>query len=328
MLVCAVLTRLVAPAPASASRRVEWLRRHGGAFDTIFVGSSRTARQVVPGVFDAEMAALGTPTRSFNLGAPGMRAPEDGYVLERALSRREAPLRFAIVEANEVRLGIPSQDEGTTRAVYWHDVPRMRVLWNRVWAAELSAGDAPRSGRVVVRNLFEFADHLRHWFWNASRLGRGPELLQDALSLRQKRLANVLGPAGDGYSPGRVRRRLAGAELERYQRDLEAVRSGAHQVALADVESQREIRRKQALAARYGARLVLVAPPLVGIPFAPQPESGVLFLDFSDPRRYPELFTPEHRNDAGHVNALGAELYSRLLARELAAHLRERPPSD
>ena len=66
---------------------------------------------------------------------------------------------------------------------------------------------------------------------------------------------------------------------------------------------------------------MLVAPPYLSVPFAPRPELGIAFLDFSDPRRHPELFAPENRADRGHLNARGAAIYSRLLARELLAAL-------
>ena len=126
---CAALTRLVAPVPAGASERADWLREHGGgSFDTIFVGSSRTFHQIVPSIFDGEMAELGVPVRSFNLGTPGMKPPEDAYVMGRALRGRKAPLRFLVVECNPIHLDIQPEQRGTTRAVYWHDVPRLWAL--------------------------------------------------------------------------------------------------------------------------------------------------------------------------------------------------------
>jgi len=93
----------------------------------------------------------------------------------------------------------------------------------------------------------------------------------------------------------------------------------------ATTESQAELERKRALAERHGGRLVLVAPPYLSVPFAPLPELGIAFLDFSDPRRYPQLFAPENRADGGHLNAEGAAIYSRLLARELLGALDGEP---
>jgi hypothetical protein len=84
------------------------------------------------------------------------------------------------------------------------------------------------------------------------------------------------------------------------------------------------LRRKRALAARYGAELVLVAPPVPGRTFVPMPGGDQVFLDFSDPARFPELFAPEHRQDGGHLNARGAEIYSRLVGLALGAIVAER----
>ena len=111
------------------------------------------------------------------------------------------------------------------------------------------------------------------------------------------------------------------AEIADYERELADEIARGKPDHFGDTESQAELARKRALAERFGARLVLIAPPTVGPAFAPLPESGLLFLDFSSPARYPELFAAPHRLDHGHLNHAGALLYSRLLARELTRSL-------
>jgi hypothetical protein len=319
---CAILTRAVAPAPADSVLRADWLRANGARFDTVFIGSSRTIRQVVPATFDGAMAEAGRPTRSFNLGSAGMRAPEDAFVLDRALEGRREPLQFLFVECNPVRLGIPEQDRGTMRAVYWHDGPRVRTLWGRVWAHPSIRPDGPYGIPLLTRRLAEFADHVRHWAWNASRLGRAPELLDRRLRAGAPAPAEPgLGPNGDGYDPGRERREMNAEEIAEYEQQLAEEIARGKPDHFGDTASQAELARKRALAERFGAKLVLIAPPTVGRAFAPLPGSGFLFLDFSDPARYPELFAVPHRCDRGHLNHVGALLYSRLLARELSQAL-------
>ena len=318
-LASAALVCLVPPIPV-ADGKLEWFREGGDRFDALFVGSSRTARQIVPSVFDAAMAEAGRRVRSFNLGLPGMWPPEDGFVIEQALSRRETPLRYLIVECNGLRLGIPPQGREMARAVYWHDVARLRALWRRAFAPPAASPETPPSADALAQNLGALAGHARPFLWNASRLGRGSELLREALAPEgPARAAPSLGPAGDGYLPRRPRPTLAGAELDAYRRELEAALRAGPRRTYGDAESQAELRRKRALAERHGARLVLVAPPVATTVFAPLPEAGIAFLDFSDPTLYPELFAPEHRKDAGHLSDLGGELYSRLLARRIAA---------
>jgi len=321
------LNGLVSPTPADGISKVEWLREHGASFDTLFLGSSLTARQMVPTVFDATMEELGSPTRSFNLGLPGMLPPEDTYVLELALKDREAPLRFGLVECEGLRLGVRRRDRFTSRAVYWHDTARMRVLWNRFWVPPSLASEGAAGPPPPQRDFRHLRSHAQHWLWNTTRLGRGAEGLKLALASpkdRQRareREERQLGPDGDGYRPT-VPHSLAGAARASYLTDLAAARERGSRLVYGDPESQAELLRKKALIESHGGRMVVIAPPTTGGQLAPLPESGLLFLDFSDPDRYPELFVPEHRKDSGHLNQEGAAIYSRLLAHQLVAALR------
>lgn len=326
-LVWIALNGWVAPTPAEGISKVEWLREHEASFDTLFVGSSLTARQLVPSVFDPTMEELGLPTRSFNLGLPGMLPPEDGYVLERALEGREAPLRFALVECQALRLGIRRRDHFTSRAVYWHDLTRMRALWNRYRAPPSRATEGATSRLQRQRDRKHLRRHVQHWLWNSTRLGRGAEALKLALASpkdrkrAQERDAVQLGPDADGYRPT-ARRALEGEARASYLAELAVARERGSRLVYGDPESQAELTRKQALVESHGGRMVLIAPPTTGPQLAPSPESGMLFLDFSDPDQFPELFAPEHRKDSGHLNQEGAAIYSRLLAERLVAALR------
>jgi hypothetical protein len=153
-------------------------------------------------------------------------------------------------------------------------------------------------------------------------MGRAPELFEPRLRADLPASpAAGLGPNGDGYDPGRARRAMNAAEIAEYEQQLAEEIARGKPGHFGDTESQAELHRKRALAERFGARLVLIAPPTVGAAFAPLPDSGLLFLDFSSPDRYPELFAVEHRFDRGHLNHAGALLYSRLLARELSRAL-------
>lgn len=326
-LVWITLNGLVEPTPAEGLSKVEWLRDHGPDFDTLFIGSSFTARQVAPAVFDSAMEELGLPTRSFNLALVGMLPPEDGYVLERALEDREAPLRFVLVECQGLRFGIRRRDHFTSRAVYWHDTARMRALWNRFRAPASVANDGAAGPPPGERDIRHLRRHFEHWLWNTTRMGRGAEGLKQAFASSKDRQrtreqdARQLGPDGDGYRPAEPQS-LAGEARARYLAQLAAAREGGSRLVYGDRESQAELLRKKALVESHGGRMVLVAPPTTGHQLAPLPESGLLFLDFTDPDEFPELFAPEHRKDGGHLNREGAVIYSRLLAQRLAAALR------
>jgi len=95
--------------------KLAWLARHDAMYDTLFVGSSRVFWHIIPREFDAAMAEAGQPTRSFNLGYTSVRPPEDSYVLEKALASRAAPLRFVVVEADDIALEIRHEIAGISR---------------------------------------------------------------------------------------------------------------------------------------------------------------------------------------------------------------------
>jgi hypothetical protein len=317
----ATLLRVATTPTPAAGVRAEYARTHPASYDTLIVGTSRTARQIAPEVFDRAMAERHAPTRSYNIGLAGLWPPEDGYLIERTLAGREVPLRFLVVECNPIRLGIPDEYQDTARAVYWHDAARMRILWNRAKAQSADEKKQKKRGKAIRRNLPALAVHARHWLWNALRLGRGAELSLDALDARQ-RPTEAVGPRGDGYRPIPAHLPdISGRALARYEAELADTPRGADRYQRADTESQVELHRKRALAERYGAELVLVAPPVPGRTFQPLLGDRQIFLDFADPDRFPELFAPEHRLDEGHLNARGAELYSRAVGLALGAIL-------
>ena len=136
LLVATAIAR-VTPFPhiAIVTSKVAHFQTEGDDFDVLFLGSSRTYRQVIPEMFDRLMAEAGHPAKAYNLGIDGMRPPEDTYILEQALSKRTKPLRWVFVECSPIRLVMRPEDRGTLRATYWHDLKRTLVSLT----AEMSA---------------------------------------------------------------------------------------------------------------------------------------------------------------------------------------------
>ena len=171
--------------PAVRSK-LRHFQQRGNDFDALFVGSSRIQYQVIPAMFDEVARNAGVPVKSFNAGVAGMRPPEDAYLFDQLLAARPQRLRWVFIELGYVRFDIPEERRGTMRAQYWHDVPRLWVLWQRV--TELKPTDKPRSLKRVWRELREplgeFPQHLELFFREMSNLGRG-DFLQIAAAERQ-----------------------------------------------------------------------------------------------------------------------------------------------
>ncbi len=318
-LVAAALTAwLPAVRPQPIEAKLDWLAAHGEQYDTFFIGSSRIYRQIIPELFDSEMEQLGIRTKSFNLSADGMRPPEDELVLERAFASRKNPVRFLVSECNPIDSGLSAEDAGTARAVHWHDTPRLRRLWRSCWT---EAPSKPWTSRVprILRRLRDFPAHAQHWILNCVRLGQGNAVLSERL----------FGPipvdgskhvGAAGYRPPRNSEQMTGNVLRVYQKHFAAAVKTPARRDTGDSESQAAIDWKKALAARHGGELVLIASPFFRPEiFMPEIRAGIMLLDYSDPERYPNLYAPENRRDPGHLNVRGAEIYTRLVARQIAA---------
>ena len=320
LVACALTAGIPPVRPQPIAAKLEWLAAHGEQYDTFFIGSSRVYRQIIPGLFDAEMERLGVKTRSFSLAADGMRPPEDELVLERAFASRKSPVRFLVVECNPIDSGLAEEDKGTARAVYWHDTARLIRLWRKCWSEAPSKPLGSRVSRVWKR-LRQFPSHAQHWVWNEVRLGLGNDLLsQWVFGPAQRDDAKEIG--ADGYRPPKSGGQMTGGKLRGYERQLAAALKTPALPDAGDAESQAALAWKKALAGRYGARLVLLSSPFLRPEiFLPGIREGITFLDYSDPARYPSLYAPGNRCDPGHLNVPGSEIYTRLVARQLAAEI-------
>jgi hypothetical protein len=324
-LVCVGIGQLLPPVQVPiVTPKLEWLAEHGDDYDVLLLGTSRTFRQIIPEMLDAELAAAGYPVRSFNLGIDGMRPPEDTYVLQKALAKRTKPLRFVLVECNAIRLVQRDEDRDTLRAVYWHDWARTVTLFRRAFLADPKKRRLSDRLRKFAEAWPDFSDHAAYWMWNNSNLGRGHELLTEWLSPEPpKPLSKAdIGKAKDGFVPASVPDEMNPAQRAKYDRGLQSLieRSAKGSVLdEGDLVSQDELRAKQRLIERAGSKMILIIPPFIGERFFhPKPGSGLpSAIDFSSPHKYPELYLPEHRADAGHTNPAGSKIYTRLLAREL-----------
>lgn len=321
------LSLLVAPPRVDIiSAKLDWLASRPAEHDVLIVGSSRM-RQVIPEILDDDLAAAGHSINSFNLGADGMRPPEDGYVLEQALATRTAPLRLLIMEANRVALRIDDGDEGSDRLTYWHDTPRMATIWSRAWSHSIT--NPPNAGKWISdtwRNVRHASVHAQYWVNNTVRAGHGSEwLLYEWFDLPEApELWRGIGAAGDGYVPPDDITPMDAGELYNYNRALTKLRK-FRKPDYMERASQNELKRYAKLARKHHARLVLVSPPGMNVEiFQPEipPGSDTIYLDFSDPAKYPELFEPAVHINGGHLTYEGSRLFTHLIARELAAALK------
>ena len=308
--------------------KVAHLAKHIDDYDTLFIGSSRIYRHVVPALFDQLMTEKGRPTHSFNAGVDGMRPPEDAYLLDHILSFKPKNLRFVFVELGGLRLLLDEDKKGTIRSVYWHDWDRLKVMFQRA-VYQKKRKKKKRAVTDTLRELREpmgvFADHLALFAQNMTNTGRSGAVMGHLRGRTGSVPAEAfIGERHDGYVAANIPQEMPEETRAVYERALAERKVKPAARDLADPVSQETLARMVAKIEQIGAVPVLIVPPTTnGKNFVPDPDLArrLLVFDFSDIHRYPALFENRHRQDTNHVNAAGAEMFTRLLVDEFVPHM-------
>lgn len=322
---CAMIAQVLPlPAVPQVKEKIEWFRAHRDDYTAIFLGTSRVRRHIIPSLFDKLAAEQGVEMKSFNLGVDTLMAPEDSYVLDLALAAKPAKLKHVFIELSFFRANFAAQAPDTIRAGYWHDWERTRTVLDHLIDQDLQR-IKPRKKRKKDRWSTWLADvgewtalaseHVRLFLQRATNFGRVAALWPVTAGLRSTPSAlTPLGPGLDGFIPSTDDAVVQGAALAAYQAELAALKTGKPRERLMDPVPNENLEKLIAKIRRYGAEPILfIAPSQSGYINQPRRELAPL-LDFSDPVRWPELFDPKYRADAGHLNTAGAELFTRALA--------------
>jgi hypothetical protein len=313
---CTVIARVLPfPNVPVVRTKIDYLAAHRHAFDTLFLGSSRVYFQIIPSLFDEATARGGRPTRSFNAGVSALRPPEDAFFLEKILARPPTQWRYVFVEVTAVRTR-PENLE-SVRAVYWHDWPRLCVLW-RSMIVQLSTQSRNVRFSVLRETLPDFSEHLSLFIRNVTNQGRGA-ILTDRFFQREApaSAATELGDKMDGWVPVGQRQTMPQAEKVAYEQRLAERLRDPSRPTFADEVSQAELERMIVQIERCGAVPILIVPPTpVKRKFYPDPGRmhSAILLDFADVARFPQLFAADQRLDATHLNTRGSQTFTQLLA--------------
>lgn len=353
-----VVERIASPFQGAekVERKFAYFAAHKDEYDFVFVGSSRVMNQLSPKVFDAEMAAAGRPCRSFNLGVAAMFLPECSFVINQILALRPSRLRGMVIELSSPAPRHDAEHPLTERDIYWHRPLPTLLASAALWTdADGRATSMQRVAQVWLQSTI-FARCMLH-------LGYGPQLVEQLRKSRsrqdeaRKPSSAVIGPLLDGFFPilhtlghgeaGVAKTGGAMPDLLAFQSAVDRLR--ATPVAAAPHDASIEppsiagrvasdvqrafIAHQVARLGRHGIEPFYFIGPgttreqaflaLIADGTVPR------LLAFNDPDAYPDLYAPAVRGDRNHLNAAGAELLSRHLARALVAagaHPSSSPP--
>src|SRR5438477_583782 len=244
--------------------------------------------------------------------------PESNYVLERIFEIKPANLKWVVLEFDEVQTNWLFQDEGSRRAVYWHDWKRTSIILRKM----LDAGTgfiwfpSPKKLLYVIthrtpRRLVAF--HASQFQKDFTNLGRASDIW-DYFCCRDKAPdLKWLGLDADGYRP--FKSKMSPAQVRDYEEILTraAKKTGPEIVSIYTDKAVRECAEK---IRELGAIPVFVVDPISTdqseMTFRSDPPGVV--ISFNDARTYPNLYRTDMRLDRNHLNKTGAEEYSRLMA--------------
>jgi hypothetical protein len=294
--------------------------------DVVFVGSSRVNRQISPRTFDATTAALGRPTRSFNLGVDGMRGLEVHHAVGRLLGEMRTPPRYVVFQINSLDV-IPSPGTvRTNRFVDWHDPATTALALRTLVQADVGTVTEAHAAAAHLR-----AAAARHGAW-----GRGCTWLRRTIRPAHNAeafLAARLGPAGDGFmsyddelagaTGGRRATILAMRErflsnAPYYPGRVAALAEAVRQPPDGGLGVQVIAAVVERIEAAGSVPIVVIDPGLeTGDAARAAAARGVAphVLVFNDPAAYPRFFELDVRFDQHHLNESGAIAYSRSIAR-------------
>lgn len=322
--VVAALLRGATPAATSfpPADRLQYYLDHSEDFDTLFVGTSRVYRGVVPREFDARMAQLGMPTRSLNLGEPGMRGFEIDRLVRFLVKRPTGNLENLFLD-----LGVraPREEKQTHRTVEWHTA---RQTLAAVSMSRALGFEGPERRQAL---LF----HLKQFGMRQSNYGLGPELWQ-RMRWQPEVAPAWLSEGGyqsleaeQGQNFKRRNRRFL-SRLDRYERTVARYRDRPPAELSPVIEASLARWIDEALLVQgRGVRPVGLVSPGYGRlrDLESGGETGPLLLNFDRPALHPDLFEPQSRFDEVHLTAAAARRYSTLVAETFVAELRRRENS-
>ncbi|MEZ5100707.1 MAG: hypothetical protein R3C15_13095 [Thermoleophilia bacterium] len=306
-------------APADVyTRKLAFAQERLGEYEVVYIGSSRARRGFKPVVFEQALRARGIEVRALNLGIPGLGGFALEHAVERLLDRPTGALQLLVVAPDDFDVALAGPVAHTARAVAWHD----------------AAGTARALGAVADR-----ADGLAavSWAWNHvdsfllnwTATGRLASRFATRNSTPDVR---IFGFRGDGYL-AKPRKAIEARRYDRLITELRAVEAAPLEPPLAYERAYLE--RLRRLADARGVRLLVVREPTLSPRRTPKAirdrtrfvrwvaERGgpVAALDLGNPLTRPELFERRLFFDPGHLNDVGATLYTTLLASEVVSSL-------
>jgi hypothetical protein len=301
--------------------KVNWVTEHGEEYDTLFFGSSRMHYGLKPDVFDARMAELGTPTKSFNFALSGLRMHDVVHMLDWVVAHKPTSLKRAVIELHSFEQNIRGHQWFSDQDLEMHSPD---VFWTRMQSVAIS--NTPSIDKAKQAQYV-----LMHSVSNALRLGQGGRITQDWIARSNgERLPKAYDVEGRGWqSVATVQldhmiqaSKDFPSQREHFERQLSWKATKAHMPGLVGGFNAAAIRKQASMLRAAGIEPIYVVMPTYSTDFygrdgVAEVAKEVRVLELDDPAPNRPLYDWSGYYDASHLNADGATAFSRYLAERI-----------
>jgi len=324
-LVAAFLLNRIIPSPPIPSNVVfigpkyEFYQAHKDDYNALFFGSSRIYSHVIPDVFDETVQAAGVDINSYNFGIPAMRAIDSAVLVKEVLKNPPKDLKWVFFESILDKGYEPIPNARTYRSIYWHNWENTKFAAQYILSSDESL---PKKAVLLTSHLIPFLYHQL----NIGRVFN--QVLPGELSEGELAVAAEVRDT-EGYYALRdetdPQRQAFLADQEGYAErvsNLSAMQAQPNEEAYLSANKQALLAEVTAAIRAAGAEPIFVEPPSLHMvnDFEAAERVGVIdtLLSYKDPNRFPQLYSVERRQDAGHLNAAGSREFTKLLAEDFS----------
>jgi len=276
-----------------------------------FLGSSLTYRHVMPTVFDS----ITNKGVSFNLGGDGIFAPQTFHLIEN-LIKEDSSIDYIFLELNDIdKIG---RRFGNIRTKYY-----LNPRWLFVVAQFLIHDDIAIEKKITTINTY-FRSYFQKLYWIQMRKN-----LLSHLAGTNTLHPVTLGKQRDGFYPLLERLSKKNENQYNFESHLERIRnqfidaytkdgnkSGSNLFLLEKLIYYKDLLKEKDI------KLIFIINPspfqiskparMVNL-FAQLPEGHK--IDLANPKIHADLYLYKYRWDSGHLNEIGAKIYTERLSK-------------
>lgn len=281
--------------------------------DLLIVGSSRIYRHLNSELIESE---LDEQLSVYNLGIPGMWPPRQSVYLDRVLEQTSP--RVLVVELNP-----PKSLAGNIRSSATQRSLNLRTVRDSIFTRLESMGSTKDKNRLLASfgaatiyrclgiGLFraQFCQHDGQESQDALRFANASTGGFLSLDLQEKMGAKKIPKHGQ---LGSILKKRKAEDLEKYETNFSASSTMLARcrewIGHAD---DKDCRLIFVLSPRLGKSDLQVVYPV----FQQLPKTNK--IDMSNPQEFPEFFEPRYSFDKGHLNAAGAQIFSKVFSAKL-----------